>query len=408
MKRSFRPRCSQIAAATLACVAVVSATAQRSAATAEVTTPSVISFDEIDHVYTNGAIPQLGSFADDAAAIAPAAAAAGAPAAPKRSRFLDALSGASVVLSGAASVVSSSGEIGRLLGVADAVGRIVPIADGMGLAGSRRFDTLLQTYLLPRVSPTGTVLLANFLSAQNDFKSRFPNQRAAAPQNPAPERLVAYARGMLRHYTIGANGWVRIDEPGGTTTLIVKPDLGKSYLLDSKSRSVRTADYGLPETGAAANGTVSNGSAAVVERVESLGEVAVDGITAAGFKTLASVRISGGDGRCAGAILKSTRVEYFAPLRIASDAANVSPAARAATGGGCEPTGHVSRNGAKVPVNRLLLYQANTVDRSGPSGTDRYTLVIERGNLRELSSAAGSAFDIPSEYRSVARDSSAQ
>ncbi len=398
MKRTNR--IEAIIVATVACATFVSSTPTRGIALTEVTTPSVVSFDEIDHVYTNGQIPPPGSFAADAAAVMPVAPAA--PAAPKRSRFFDTLSSASGMLSGAASVVSASGEIGRLLRVADSVGKVVPIANGMGLAGSRRFDTLLQTYLLPRVSPTGTVLLSDFLSAQNEFKSRFPNAHANVAEQPAPERLVSYARGTLRHYIIGANGWVRIDEPGGTTTLIVKPDLGKTYLIDSARRSVRIGIFGRPDAVPASIVAVPDGTAAVVERVESIGEADVDGIVSAGFKTHASVRVQGGDARCAGATLTSTRVEYFAPLRIASEAANVSPAVRAMTDGGCEPTGHVAHDGANVPINRLLMYQANTVEQSGTHGSDRYTLVIERGNVNEMSSAAASAFDIPSEYQQVA------
>lgn len=167
----------------------------------------------------------------------------------------------------------------------------------MGLAGSRRFDTLLQTYLLPRVSPTGTVLPSDFLNAQNEFKNSFPNARTYARtrvgQQPAPERLVSYARETLRYYTIGANGWVRIEEPGGATTLIVKLDLGKTYLMDPVSRSVRIGAYGRPEAASASTAAASDGTAAVVERVESLGEADVDGVISAGFKTPASVHVGG-------------------------------------------------------------------------------------------------------------------
>jgi len=219
--------------------------------------------DDIDHVYTNGNT-----------------------AAPKRSRFFDTLSGASGIFSGVArSAVSSV--------LPTALGRSSPIANGMGLAGSRRFDTLLQTYLLPRVSPTGTVLPSDFLNAQNEFKNSFPNARTRVGQQPAPERLVSYARGTLRYYTIGANGWVRIEEPGGATTLIVKLDLGKTYLMDPVSRSVRIGAYGRPEAASASTAAASDGTAAVVERVESLGEADVDGVISAGFKTHANVHVGG-------------------------------------------------------------------------------------------------------------------
>ena len=173
-----------------------------------------------------------------------------------------------------------------------------------------------RPYLLPRVSPTGTVLPSDFLNAQNEFKNSFPNARTYARtrvgQQPAPERLVSYARETLRYYTIGANGWVRIEEPGGATTLIVKLDLGKTYLMDPVSRSVRIGAYGRPEAASASTAAASDGTAAVVEPCE----------------------------------------------RSRRGAANVSPAVRAMTEGGCEPTSHLAHNGAKVPINRGIRHRS--------------------------------------------------
>jgi hypothetical protein len=118
------------------------------------TTPaafSAVEFDEIDHVYTTEAVPPPRSFRTDAGLVA-----APAPAVSKKPNAIFGVLGrTSSVLSGASSVVSASGETGRGLRVADDVAKIAPLTTAMGMAGSGRFDALLQSYMLPRVSPTG-------------------------------------------------------------------------------------------------------------------------------------------------------------------------------------------------------------------------------------------------------------
>jgi hypothetical protein len=46
-----------------------------------------------------------------------------------------------------------------------------------------------------------------------------------------------------------------------------------------------------------------------------------------------------------------------------------------------------------------VIYSANTVEKTTASGTDRYTMVIERGNVQERVSGDGSPFEIPAGYR---------
>jgi hypothetical protein len=165
-------------------------------AATEITAPSVIAFDEIDHVYTTENVPPPGSFERDAGQVAPSALAA---AAPNKSRgIFGALSAASTMLGGASSVVASSGELGRTIGIADNVMKLAPLTNALGMAGNRRFDALLQTYLLPRVSPSGAIMLSGFLSAQADYNAHFPSARSRSPQEPAlhdrVERLGTHRR----------------------------------------------------------------------------------------------------------------------------------------------------------------------------------------------------------------------
>ena len=356
---------------------------------------SAVEFDEIDHVYTTETVPPPGSFRQNAGLVAQPV-----PEATKRpSPIFGALGRASTVLSGASSVVSASGELGRALRIADDVAKLGPLTNAMGMAGGRRFDALVQTYVFPRVSPTGSVMLNGFLAAQTEYKSHFgPTRPDAAPATP-PAQLVPYAKGALRHYTIAANGWVRIDDPNSKLVLIIKPDAGKSYLIDNAAKTVRIAGYAR-ETAATA-GSGSSGTADVNDRVESIGKATLDGIAAAGFRTQSTMRVAGGGGTCPDTTITSTRVEYFARYRVASDAANASPAAQRPDTGGCEPASSVKHAGTKVPNDQLLVYQANAVEKKTSAGSDKYTVVIERGNLQERTTSDTSAFDVPSGLKQV-------
>ena len=385
-----------------AMLALVLATAS-AVAPARAAGPGALEFDEIDHVFTTEAVPQPGSFRQDAglvAAQAPAPAAAATEAPRKTSTIFGALTTASTVLGSASSVIGASGELGRALGIAEGVARIAPLTTAMGMAGGRRFDALLQTYVLPRVSPTGTVMLQGFLSAQSEYKSHFGN-RNPPPQAATPPQLAPYAKGTIRHYTVAANGWVRIDDPNSRMSLIIKPDIGKSYIVDAGSQTVHAVTYArVAQPGGAASDTA--GMAAIDDRVEQLGTATLDGIPTAGFRTRSTMSVvAGATGTCPDATIVSTRVEYFSGYRIGADAANASPLAQTPDASGCDPKSSVKHAGSNVPADRLLLYQANTIEKKTSTGSDRYTVVIERGNLQERATADASVFAIPSGYKQV-------
>ena len=359
------------------------------------TTPaafSAVEFDEIDHVYTTETVPPPGSFRQNAGLVAQPVAEA-----PKKpSPIFGVLNRASAVLGGASSVVSASGELGRALRIADDASKLAPLTTALGMAGGRHFDALVQTFVFPRVSPTGSVMLNGFLAAQTEYKAHFGTTRAeAAP----PAQLVPYAKGALRHYTIASNGWVRIDDPNSKMVLIIKPDVGKSYLIDNGAKTVRTANYVHEAPGAAGAG--ASGIAEVSDRIDSIGKTTLDGIAATGFRTQSTMHVAGAGGTCPDTTITSTRVEYFARYRIASDAANASPAQRP-DAGGCEPASTVKHAGTKVPSDQLLVYQANTVEKKTTAGSDRYTVVIERGNVQERGTSDTSAFDVPAGMKQVA------
>lgn len=92
---------------------------------------------------------------------------------------------------------------------------------------------------------------------------------------------------------------------------------------------------------------------------------------------------SGAGTSCAHSTITSTRIEYFAPYRIASDAANALTATQTADPGGCRPAGSVAHTGTTIPKDRLVIYQANTIDKNTATGADRYTIVIEPASRRD-------------------------
>ena len=356
-----------------------------------------VEFDEIDHVYAmNAVVPPPGSFRQDAGLVSQPAAAA-----PKKpSPIFGALSRASNVLSGVGSVVSASGEIGRFLQITDDVAKIAPLTTALGMAGNRQFDSLVQTYMLPRVSPTGAVMLAGFLAAQTEYKNHFDTRQQSAGAAP-PEQLAVYAKGALRHYTIASTGWVRIDDPNTKFVVIIKPDAGKIYLIDTGAKTVRSSNYTRAVPAVAGSTAGSTGTAAVADRVDVLGQATLDGLQATGFRTQSTMLVGGGGNACPDTTVTSTRIEYFAPLHVASDAANESPAAQRPDASGCEPSSTVRHAGSKIPSDRLLVYQSNTVEKKTAAGNDRYTVVIERGNVQERSASDTTPFDIPSGMRQV-------
>ena len=124
--------------------------------------------------------------------------------------------------------------------------------------------------------------------------------------------------------------------------------------MDSVSRSVRICAYGRPEAASASTAAASDGTAAAVERVESLGEADVDGVMSVGFKTPASVHVGGGE----------------RPAR-----------------GTCDDRRRLRTDESPCPQ------RCESSDQSG------YTSPI----ATRSSSSAASAFDVPPEYRQVAR-----
>jgi hypothetical protein len=106
-------------------------------------------------------------------------------------------------------------------------------------------------------------------------------------------------------------------------------------------------------------------------------------------------------GACTQATVTSDRVEYFAPIRIASTAANSSPFAPSDVRDSCAPTGAVVATGAQIPADQLLMYQSNAIERKTSAGSERYTLVIERGNLRTAATAPSGIFEIPEGYQQI-------
>jgi hypothetical protein len=94
-------------------------------------------------------------------------------------------------------------------------------------------------------------------------------------------------------------------------------------------------------------------------------------------------------------------VEYFSGYQIGAATANTSPLAQTGDASGCDPKSSVKHLGSKIPADRLLMYQANIVEKKTAAGTDKYTVVIERGNLQERSAADPSAFDAPAGFRRV-------
>ena len=392
-----------IAAAMIA--TLTSANAARAADS--LTTPAIVTFDEIDHVYASGDVPPPGAFDQSLRAIAHVSAQ------PRKRGFLEGtlrgLSVAGTQLDNAVSIVGASGQIGQTLHIAAGAAALAPVANAMGLAGQGRLDTLLQTYVLPRVSPSGAQLLSGYLAAQQETAGRYPHAPSAVATATTPAAGPSpaadpYARGSLRTYTVASTGRVRIDDSDERVAIVFAPDVGKTYAIDDGNRTVHVTPYD-PSFARSASAVPQSAGAsrdpALTSRVEPLPAMTLGQTPATGFRTHVVMNVPAGGGACTQAIVTSDRVEYFAPIRIASTAANSSPFAPSDVRDSCAPTGAVVATGTPIPADQLLVYQANTIERTTSAGDERYTLVIERGNLRTATTAPSGVFEIPEGYRQI-------
>src|SRR5664279_5329166 len=228
--------------AAIAAVTIATLTAANAARAQDpVATPAIVSFDEIDHVYTSGDVPPPGAFDQSLRQIAHVSAR------PRKRGFLEgALHGLSVAgtqLDNAVSIVGAGGQVGQTLHIASGAAVLAPVANAMGLAGQGRLDTLLQTYVLPRVSPSGAQLLSGYLAAQQAAAGRYSHAPSAVASAATPASVPAqaedsYARGSLRTYTIASTGRVRIDDPDERVAIVFAPDIGKTYAIDDGNRTV--------------------------------------------------------------------------------------------------------------------------------------------------------------------------
>jgi len=369
--------------------------------------PAVVTFDEIDHVYADGAVaPPPGSFDRSLQQVAH-------PARPRKHGFLDgALHGLSVAgtqVENVSNIVGASGQIGQTMHLASGAATLMPVGSAMGLAGRGRLDTLVQAYVLARVSPSGAQLLSGYLAAQQAAAGRSSHAPGAVASRPTPSAVPAqaddvYTRGSLRTYTIASTGRVRIDDPAARLAIVFAPDVGKTYAIDDGNRTVHVTPYDPSVSGspsAAAHPATAQRTPALRSHVEPMPPTTLGQTNAAGFHTHVVMNVPANSGTCTKATVTSDRVEYFAPIRIASTAANSSPFEPSDSRDACAPTGAVVATGAKVPADELLLYQANAIERTTSAGSERYTLVIERGNVRTAATAPTGIFEIPDGYRQI-------
>ncbi|MFN2460242.1 MAG: hypothetical protein ABR591_06105, partial [Candidatus Velthaea sp.] len=114
-----------------------------------------------------------------------------------------------------------------------------------------------------------------------------------------------------------------------------------------------------------------------------------------GYRTDATVTIKGATGSCKDGSYKSRRITYVAAV---DDPSASSQTAGSAATGGCAPATSVQRTGPAVPSGKLLVYNANTLDRDDGTGPQTITMIEERGNIAPLTSADASLFAIPAGY----------
>lgn len=124
-------------------------------------------------------------------------------------------------------------------------------------------------------------------------------------------------------------------------------------------------------------------------QVDALPQALVGIMSVRGYRTSATIVLSGALGWCMRGRHSVVQTEYISDLTDPQPPAAVSTARALADG--CAPASTASYR----EPGHLVMYRATTVDAETPSAV---TLMFERGNVRSLSSTDMSLFSIPADF----------
>lgn len=254
-------------------------------------------------------------------------------------------------------------------------------------------------------------------------------EAAKKQQQQMMDQLAGNKPPVLTRYAF-YNGWSRVET--ANSIIITKPDQQLMIFIDPRAKTYHDYDTSAPVQAVAAGATAQpaapsgEGSATSIDSTNQADALTIDGQPVTGFSEEALVTLSGSNGACHDGTFRAKKLEYFSQMaEPMSQAKAVQPIDTLALPEGCTATIARQQSGGPTPDGQMWLYQLVTVVRdpnvatqTGSSGSldpaqmmgmanpaaqasglpANYMLLSERGNIRQLTAADSSMFDVPAGY----------
>jgi hypothetical protein len=319
----------------------------------------------------------------------------------------------------------------RVVLVAAAIIAPVVAATGVGNAASSGFVYDEMTKVLLNTAPPQP---GNFPA---DFKNAV-DAGVAANNLPKHHGLFAkmqdvadQAKAMMANLKNGTpsthyflNDWERTDDPIHQTATIIRPDRKQIIHLDLANKTYRIEDMmsKMPLTtdspppyqgppGQEPSPKPGTGKLDITTSSTLLGPKTIDGVHTVGYTQDLKIVSTQSTGSCKDGNFETIMTEYVSDIE--PPLAKSNPGLKYSLAGhpplmtgampGCDPTKtmHAS-GGAAPPADRLNLWTLMTMKLAGQTDQGQmggaFTMLTERGNVRDLGSADASLFDIPAGF----------
>jgi len=253
-------------------------------------------------------------------------------------------------------------------------------------------------------------------------------EQAKKQQQAMMDQLAGAKPPVLTRYAF-YNGWTRVET--ASSIIITKPDQHQVVFIDVQAKTYRTYDTTAPvqtEQSTVAGAPTSNGEA-TANSMLSIGQAdtqTVDSQQVVGYSSEAIVTLTGSSGTCQDGTFRAKKLEYLAQLPEPVAQSKEVALDTLALPNGCSATINRQVSGTPVPSGQMYVYRlvtvvrdaiaaaqkpesSNTIDPAammqrfqgggGPQALPaNYLQLSQRGNIRQLTAADVSLFDIPAGY----------
>jgi hypothetical protein len=247
-------------------------------------------------------------------------------------------------------------------------------------------------------------------------------------QQEMMDKLAGNKPPVLTRYAF-YNGWSRVETVN--SIIITKPDQHLTIFIDPKAKTYRTYDMtGATQQTVEASSTAApqaagSGSATSMISMNQADQTSIGDQPVTGYSQEAIVTLSGSTGSCHDGTFRAKQLEYFAAQSEPLPQGKEDPIDTLALPDGCSATIARQTTGTPAPQGQMYVYKLITVVRDLNAVTQtpangmmfdptsmmqsaqqqqsgghppNYMLLSERGNIRTLTAADASLFEIPAGY----------